>query len=99
MAWKKKGSRAKIQRGICSWYHNYLSTNPVYSPTILRRRFRVPLQLYRMFERDLLAAEPMLQEMKDGTGKLGASICEKFWFHYEGWLTVPHYHLSMTKRE
>ena len=66
-----------ISRGRCSWYHDYLSDNPVYSLDQFRQRFRISMQLYRRFERELPVVEPALLQKCDATGRPGATTWQK----------------------
>ncbi len=56
-----RGSRGNITRGACSWHRDYLCNDHIYPPSHFRRRFRVPLSLYRRLERDLMNVEPQLR--------------------------------------
>ena len=70
-------SLGNIARGQCSWYRDYLCDDPIYSASQFRRRFRVPLSLFRRLERDLTNQEPKLRQQRDATGKLGATSWQK----------------------
>ncbi len=78
--WKVRvrGSRANINRGICSWNREYLCPDPIYPPALFRRRSRVPLKLFRSSEHDLLLVEPDLERKHDATGKKGPETLQKF---------------------
>ena len=71
------GSRPNLNRGICSWYRDYLSPNPVYSPSHFRRRFRIPLSLFKRLERELPIVEPCLRLRTDAAGKHGPEHWQK----------------------
>jgi hypothetical protein len=51
-------SRRNVDRGPCSWFRDYLSPSPLYDATHFRRRFGIPLSLYRRIESDLLCKFP-----------------------------------------
>jgi len=74
---KKKGSRGNIDRGPCSWYNDYLHENPIYPHSTFRRRFRVPMKLFRLLERELPLVEPNLRRKTDCTGRCGAPPWQK----------------------
>ena len=78
---------------------DYLSSSPLYSAVHLRRRFRVPLQLLRVLERDLSAVEPSLQQKFDATRLSEPEPWKKFWYLFDG-LRMFHLSLcSMTRHE
>jgi hypothetical protein len=55
---RKSGSMQNIDRGPCQWFADYLSENPTYDRCRFRRRFRIPLSLYRRLHEDLLRVFP-----------------------------------------
>ena len=74
---KSLGCRSNIPRGSCGCYLYYLSENPVYPASHFRRRFGIPLSLYRKLEHDLPLIEPNLTQKVDAAGKLGVTVWQK----------------------
>jgi hypothetical protein len=73
-----KDSRPNISRSACPWYDDYLSRTPVYDSSRFRRRFRIPLRLYRKIEMELLERYPHIFEQKvDGLGRAGHTHWQK----------------------
>jgi len=70
------GSRT-LKRGDCMWFAQYLAPVPVYSSRHFRRRFRVPLTLYRVLEAELPAVELTLLQRTDCTGRQGHPVFAK----------------------
>ena len=68
-----RGSRPNISRGPCSWYRDYLNAQPIYYCSHFRRRFRIPISLFRKFERELPDVEPYLRQKHDSVGHPGAA--------------------------
>lgn len=66
-----------IRRGECSWWRDYLCPVPLYPPWLFRRRFRVPLKLFRRLLHDLPSVEPELQQKVDAVGRRGATSWQK----------------------
>ena len=73
----KFGRRPNLKRGECKWWDDYLSSQSIYPPSLFRRRFRVPLKLFRRLLHDLPAHEPTLKQLKDAVGRLGATSWQK----------------------
>ena len=69
---RQQGSMRNLNRRACSWYIDYLSPDPIHTAVPFRRRFRVPLSLYRRFETELSQIEPQMYQLRDATGKKGA---------------------------
>eukprot|EP00180_Rhodochaete_pulchella_P004147 Plantae.Rhodophyta-Rhodochaete_pulchella.ctg76429.p1 GENE.Plantae.Rhodophyta-Rhodochaete_pulchella.ctg76429~~Plantae.Rhodophyta-Rhodochaete_pulchella.ctg76429.p1 ORF type:complete len:205 (-),score=18.87 Plantae.Rhodophyta-Rhodochaete_pulchella.ctg76429:69-629(-) len=67
---RKPGSRT-TKRGPCRFYEDYLCSRPTYGPKHFRRRFRIPMLLYRRLEDDLTRREPRLLQQFDGLGRPG----------------------------
>lgn len=65
------GSARNIDRGVSLWFMKYLSPSPMYSRSHFRALFRVPMCLYREFERELPLVEPLLLQQVDCTGRAG----------------------------
>ncbi len=42
---RSKGAQS-LNRGICTWYDDYLSPNPIYPPRMFREVLRIPIKLY-----------------------------------------------------
>eukprot|EP00171_Calliarthron_tuberculosum_P001739 IDg1739t1 len=74
---RSQGSRANISRGECSWWRDYLCPNSIYTAAQFRRRFRIPLKLFRKLEQDLPVEEPMLRQRVDALGRRGAATWQK----------------------
>jgi hypothetical protein len=70
------GSRY-IQRGICTWFEDYLADIPVYPAWKFRQVFRIPLSLYWVIHQKLTDAEPALRQRVDALGKRGHSSHQK----------------------
>lgn len=66
-----QGSSGNRSRGICPWFTQYLCPSPLYNAAQFRSRFRVPLGLYRVLERELSSVEPRLLQGTDCTGRRG----------------------------
>ena len=64
-----EGSRPNLHCGECSWYRDYLDSYPFYPTSYFRRRFRIPLSLFRKFERKLPPIEPILQQRIEAAQK------------------------------
>jgi len=54
------GSKRNIERGVCAWFDLYRSPSFTYTSAHFRARFRIPLRLYRAFERELPLVAPTL---------------------------------------
>lgn len=65
------GSARNIDRGVSLWFLKYLSPSPMYNRSHFRALFRVPMRLYRAFERELPLVEPLLLQKEDCTGRAG----------------------------
>ncbi|KAK1869281.1 hypothetical protein I4F81_011759 [Pyropia yezoensis] len=65
------GSARNIDRGVSLWFLKYLSPSPMYNRSHFRALFRVPMRLYRAFERELPLVEPLLLHQEDCTGRAG----------------------------
>ncbi|KAK1859732.1 hypothetical protein I4F81_002326 [Pyropia yezoensis] len=65
------GSARNIDRGVSLWFLKYLSPSPMYNRSHFRALFRVPMRLYRAFERELPLVEPLLLQQEDCTGRAG----------------------------
>lgn len=72
-----KDSRGNVNRGECVRWQDYLSPAPTYSPSQFRRRFRLPLKLFRRLERDLPIFETALQQKTDAIGRKGPQPWQK----------------------
>lgn len=66
-----------IQRGVCSWFADYLAPDPVYPPSKFRQAFRVPLKLYWKLHDELVLAEPLFAQKKDAFGRRGHTSHQK----------------------
>ena len=71
------GSRPNFIRRHCSWYRDYLCSNPMYPPDEFRLRFRILLKLYYRLERDLCSIEPRLSQKFDAANRPGAFTWQK----------------------
>ena len=97
------GSRRNIDRGLCSWYRDYLSPNPIYHLGIFRRRFRVPLCLFKRFLRELPSHEPRLAIEWCNWNKRSCDLAEDIvLFTSPGWRLIIFFawwHVSHEHRE
>jgi hypothetical protein len=65
------GKASNIARGSCTWKADYLVVRPTYSAAGFRRRFRIPLPLYRKLEAELVSAYPQLRRKVDALARPG----------------------------
>lgn len=68
---RQVGYAPSIRRGTCAWYESYLCPKPTYTSAQFRRRFRVPMGLYRVLETELPAVEPRLLQGTNCAGRVG----------------------------
>ena len=73
----KKVKRPSIARGECTWYTDCLSEQPTCRPWHFRKRFRVPLKLFRRLLHDLPLVAPDLQQKFNAVGRPGATSWQK----------------------
>lgn len=76
LAFKQKRFKS-ADRGICSWFADYLTEDPTYSPRKFREVFRIPVKLYCLLHKELLIEDRRLRQKEDCTGKKGASSHQK----------------------
>lgn len=82
------GSARNIDRGVSLWFLKYLSPSPMYNRSHFRALFRVPMRLYRAFERELPLVEPLLLQKEDCTGRAGHPLHVNLLVLYVVWGTV-----------
>ena len=71
------GSRPNLMRGECLRFNDYLSPNPTYHSGLFRRRFRIPMKLFRILEKELPMREPLLRTRADARGMPGHKPWQK----------------------
>ena len=59
-------------------FGDYFAHDPVYSPNIFRRRFRMRKCLFQRICRRILQKDDFFKQRKDATGLLGATSLQKF---------------------
>ncbi|XP_050238269.1 uncharacterized protein LOC126687737 [Mercurialis annua] len=58
-------------------FHGYLRENPVYFPTLFRRRFRMNRSLFLRIQSTIKAHDPYFVQKRDVAGHLGLSSLQK----------------------
>ena len=94
-----EGIRPNLHRGECSWYRDYLDSYPFYPASYFRRRFRIPLSLFRKFERELPTIAPLLQQRIDAAQKKERPHGRKSYRHFVVLQTDAHSRLWMINQE
>jgi hypothetical protein len=90
------GSARNIRRGLCSWEGDYLTNTPIYKPAHFRRRFRIPLKLYRLLEKEIPVAEPDLEQKRDA---LHVTVPDTWGCYSRGLYSCAHFRSQRTTKQ
>ena len=66
-----------MYRGACSWFRDYLSTDPAYPSHRFREVFRIPIPLYWLLHDELVDGERILEQKTDAYGIQGHTSRQK----------------------